>query len=156
MPKKTPRPKKAQTGEVVRSNNKAEIPQQVLTRLLAIAERYEGPLPKASEFAAYEKVHKGAAHRIIKMAEKALGAEIFAVRADKATEFTSMLLSRLFLYALLGSAIYLVMQDKPVEAAFAGLAPIISVIYSTFRKPEEEKKRRRAKERSTLEPNSGM
>ncbi|HTE22749.1 MAG TPA: DUF2335 domain-containing protein [Candidatus Limnocylindria bacterium] len=143
MPKKTRGPKKVQTGEVVQNNDKAEIPQQELTRLLAIAERYEGPLPKASEFAAYERIHKGAAHRIIRMAEKALGAEIFAVRADKVTEFSSMLLSRLFLYALLGSAVYLVMQDKPVEAAFAGLAPIISVIYSTFKKPEGEKKARK-------------
>ena len=70
------------------------------------------------------------------MAEKALGGEIFAMKADKINEFISMLLSRLFLYALLAAAVYLVVQGKPVEAAFAGLAPIISVIYSTFKKSE--------------------
>ena len=47
--------------------------------------------------------------------------------------------------ALLLAAIYLVMEDKPVEAALAGLAPIISVIYSTFKKPEPKEKERDGK-----------
>lgn len=139
------KPNKVKSGEVLpKSNQTAEIPKQELHRLIAIAEGYEGPLPKASEFAEYEKVHRGAAHRIIRMAERALGAEIFAIRADKISKFVAMLLSRLFLYALLLAAVYLVIQNKPVEAAFAGLAPIVSVIYSTFKKPEEKKETKKS------------
>jgi len=111
-----------------------------------VAEMYAGPLPRAEQFAAYEKVHKGAAGKIIGMAEKALSAEVFSMKADKITEFVSMLLSRLFLYALLAAAIWLVFVDKPVAAALAGLAPIISIIYSTFKKPDEQEKKSGKKE----------
>ncbi len=127
-----PRPA-PQEGEII-DKDSAKVKKAVRH---VIAEMHSGPLPAADDFAAYEKVHKGAANRIIKMAEKALGAEVFAVRADKITEFVAMLLSRAFLYALLGGAIYLAMNDKPAEAAIAGLAPVISVIYSTFKQPEQ-------------------
>ncbi len=102
--------------------------------VIAELEHYRGPLPKASDFAAYEKVHKGAANRILKMAEKSLGAEVSYGYFDRFVNFVSMLLGKGFLYFLVVVAVYLVIKDKPIAALLAGLAPIISAIYATFKK----------------------
>lgn len=97
-----------------------------------IAIDHQGPLPLATEFAAYENVLPGSADRIITMAEKSLELEIYEVRARERHNFIALISGRLFLYALLGVSVFLVIIDKPVAALLAGLAPIISVIYGTL------------------------
>lgn len=130
---------KPHEGEVLDPNDPKvkEVVQHV------VSEMYVGPLPQADDFAAYEKVQAGAADRIIKMAEKSLDAEVFAIKADKVTDFVAMLLGRSFLYVLLAGAIYLAINDKPVEAFFAALAPIVSIIYSTFKTTGSKPRRKK-------------
>jgi len=134
-----------------------KIVQAVEKRL--VAEMYFGPLPRVEDFAAYERVQKGAANRIIKMAEKSLDGEVYAIKTSKRTDYVSMLLSRIFLYALLVSAVVLALMDKPVAATLAGLAPVISVIYSTFKpkdvapkttKPKPKQKKVEKNEQKTI------
>lgn len=63
-----------------------------------VAIAHQGPLPMASEFAAYEHVLPGAADRIIAMAEEALKAEISNSRTNRMIELVSLVTGRLFLY----------------------------------------------------------
>lgn len=104
---------------------------------------HQGPLPLASEFAAYNKVLPGSADRILKMAEREQKAAIGLRRRDWTSQFISMLLGKSFLYFLVAMTVLLVMKGKPIEALLTGVAPIVSVIYSTFfgDKKDEDKKR---------------
>lgn len=106
---------------------------KAIAQVVAMMEHYQGPIPKASEFQAYERIHKGAADRILKMAETSLKAEVRYGYFDRGTQLISMLLGKCFLYVLVFIALYLVTQNKPVEALLTGLAPIVSAIYATFR-----------------------
>ncbi len=124
----------ATTPVAPRNNNNQQ--EQRVTHVARM--HHEGPLPLASEYAAYNRGHKGSAHRILKMAEKALDAEISNMKADKHTEFISMLLGRFFMYALLVAAVILVLFGKPEAAAFAAIPPVVSALYGTF-KPSDEK-----------------
>lgn len=146
MAKITKKPKsnslsKTSAVEVIQPRRKEEVVQQV------IAEMHSGPLPRVQDFEAYNRVVPGAANRILKMAEKALDSEVFATKTEKRIEFWSMVSGNLFLYVLLGVSVWMIMVDKPIAAVLTGIAPIISVIYDTFRskepkkhKPEEKKK----------------
>jgi len=102
---------------------------------------HEGPLPMASEFAAYEQVLPGSANRILRMAEKSLEAELANMRAARVADLLALLSGRLFLYVLVGVSVYLLVTDRPVGALLAGLAPIVSAIYGTFKKPDGRKRR---------------
>lgn len=97
---------------------------------LASPERH-GPLPPPRDFAAYNRVLSSAADRILTMAEQEQRMTLKLRWADWVAQYTSLILGRLFLYFLVVAAVYLVMQDKPVEALFAGLAPIVAAIFST-------------------------
>lgn len=91
----------------------------------------------ASEFSAYEQVLPGSADRILRMAEKSLEAEVSSVRTANTAELIALLTGRLFLYVLVGVAVYLLMNDRPVGAFLAGLAPIVSAIYGAFSKSKD-------------------
>lgn len=95
----------------------------------------------ASEFAAYEQILPGSANRILKMAEKSLQAEIAGMRAAWVADLIALLTGRLFLYLLVGVAVYLLVTDRPIGALLAGLAPIVSAVYGTFKKSDKEKGR---------------
>jgi len=97
---------------------------------------HQGPLPHAHDFAAYNKVLPGAAHRILKMAEREQKAVIRLRWADWLAQFVSMLLGKGFLYALVVAAVYLAINGKPLEAFLAGLAPIVAAIYANTRKED--------------------
>ena len=109
----------------------------------AYMEMHQGPIPKASEFAAYEKVQPGAAHRILRMAEMSLKAEIRYGYFDRSIQLISVLLGKSFLYVLVLTALYLVVNGKPIEALFAGLAPIVASIYASVRKEQAQGRRKR-------------
>lgn len=95
---------------------------------------HQGPLPAPTDFAAYEHVHTGAANRLLAMAERDQEARIHDLRFQRLIKFTLDLLSQLFLYSLVAAAVYLALHDKPLEAFFAGLAPIAATIYANIRK----------------------
>ena len=93
---------------------------------------HQGPLPPAADFAAYNKVLPGSADRILMMAEREQMATIGLRRLDWTSQFISMLLGKSFLYFLVGATVFLIIKGKPIEALLTGVAPIASIIYSTF------------------------
>ena len=96
-------------------------------------ELHLGPLPHAQDFAEYDKILPGAANRILKMAEREQSTRMRLRWADWLANFVAMILGRLFLYTLLVAAVYLAINDKPLEALLAGLAPIVVTIYANTR-----------------------
>lgn len=113
--------------------------QEIIQAVIAeVTEHYQGPIPSAREFAAYERVQKGAANRILGMAERSLKAEVRFGYLDRWGQIISMLIGKLFLYFLVVCTVYLVLHDKPVEALLTGLAPLVSVIYSTVTNRSED------------------
>lgn len=105
--------------------------------MLASAQRH-GPLPPPRDFAAYNRVLSSAADRILTMAEQEQRMTLKLRWADWFAQYTALVMGRLFLYLLVLCAVYLVLQDKPVEALFAGLVPIVAAIYSTVVATREE------------------
>jgi uncharacterized membrane protein len=93
---------------------------------------HEGPLPPAEDLHAYNTVLHGSADRILKMAEREQKAAIALRKLDWTAQFISMLLGKAFLYFLVAATVYLIIKGKSVEALLTGIAPVVSVIYSTF------------------------
>lgn len=91
-------------------------------------------MPTPADFAAYEQAQPGAADRLLKMAELDQKAGVADMRVQRLTNFVLDLLSQAFLYCLVLAAVYLALHDKPLEAFFAGLAPIVIAIYANTRK----------------------
>lgn len=113
--------------ELVASNTLPLLPD-VMGRLRI----HQGPIPPASEFGAYDKVLSGSADRILKMAEREQKASIRLRKLNWLSEFTSMLLGKGFLYVLLLATVYLIVKGKSTQALLTGIAPAISVVYSTL------------------------
>ena len=84
--------------------------------------------------ASYERAYPGTADRIITMAEADQRAEIQAAHFEQYAQFAISVLGQFFMYGLVGAAVYLAINDKPLEAFFAGLAPIAATIYANTRK----------------------
>jgi uncharacterized membrane protein len=95
---------------------------------------YHGPLPPAAEFAAYEQSYPGAANRILALAEADQKATFEERRFQQRSDFTLDMLLQMFFYGLVASAVYLAMNDKPLEALFAGLGPVLIAIYANTHK----------------------
>ena len=87
-------------------------------------ELFQGPLPHVEDFAAYDRVLPGAAHRILKMAERDQKARLRQNVANWFTAFAAMILGRLFLYALVGAAELPGAIPAPT-GDFCGSAPIL-------------------------------
>lgn len=97
-----------------------------------------GPIPESQELARYEEILPGIADRIVTMAEKQQQASIKLESRNWIGKFSTMLLTRLFLYFLVAVAFILVMNGKEVAALLTALAPIMSIFVSTFREPESK------------------
>lgn len=123
-------------------------PSTLTHRVSHVSMHHEGPLPMASEYAAYERVHKGSANRILKMAEKALDAETNHLKVHGAIELISMLSGRLFMYALLAVAFVLALKGKQAEAAFAALPPLATGFAGAYRTITESKSKPKKKSKS--------
>jgi len=102
-------------------------------------ELHQGPLPPPKELARYDRALPGAAHRILKIAERDQRTYLGLLWANWFTQFAKMLVGQAFLYLLVVAAVYLAMHDKPLEAFFAGLAPIVITIYANTRKNPDAK-----------------
>lgn len=92
-----------------------------------------GPLPPAAELAAYESALPGSAERILAMAEISQRADITEAQFESRARFALALLGQSFLFGLIIAAVYLAIHDKPLEAFFAGLAPIAIAIFANIR-----------------------
>lgn len=99
---------------------------------------YHGPLPPATEFAAYERSYPGAADRILSLAEADQKAVIESRQFQQRSDLILDIILQIFFYGLVGSAVYLAMNDKPLEALFAGLGPVVVAIYANTRKPPDD------------------
>jgi uncharacterized membrane protein len=129
-------------GEVLSDEDKKKLSPE-MQKVVTMMQSYEGPLPPASEFAKYEKVQKGAADRIIGMAEYALSAEIKDRWWHNITVFWSMFSSKVVLVALIGVSVYLIMNGKEIAALLAGIVPlaqIFSNIDFSFGKKKQQSK----------------
>lgn len=98
-----------------------------------------GPLPESQEFARYETILPGAANRILSMAERQQRTSSRLGYGNWLGKFITMLVTRGFLYFLVIVSYVLVMDGKEVAALLTALAPIISVVVSTFRDYELKK-----------------
>lgn len=110
--------------------------EQALVQMVS----HSGPLPPASEFAAYEAVLSGAADRILAMAEKSSEAAAEATSADAAAtraaassilEDGAAVKRGQYIYACitivcLVLAVILVIFGHPIPAAVSGVAGIVS------------------------------
>lgn len=114
-------------GEILSEEEKKRLPPEI-QKVVTMMQSYEGPLPPASEFAKYEKVQKGAANRIIKMAEAALDAEIKDRSWHNATVFSSMIASRGLLYLLVIVSLVLILNGKEVAGFLTAIVPAIQVL----------------------------
>lgn len=153
MASKSPKPTQQDTqpveGEILSEAEKKKLSPE-MQKVVTMMQSYEGPLPPASEFARYEKVHKGAANRIIKMAEKALDAEINDHALHGKTVFWSMVASRGLLYLLVIVSMILILVGKEVAGFITALVPAIQVLSSIdFSRHKPEKKTPQKKKRST-------
>lgn len=99
---------------------------------------FEGPLPPPEQLAEYERAFPGAADRIFSMAEKLQQADIAQNRFTQVSEFIISAFGHMFLYCLVLAAVYLAINDKPLEAFFAGLAPMAIAIYANTRKKPKD------------------
>jgi hypothetical protein len=77
---------------------------------------YRSPLPPAEELAAYEDAYPGTADRLISMAELDQRAEIQEVRFQQRAKFAVDIFGQFFLFGLVGAAVFLAVNDKPLEA----------------------------------------
>ena len=125
----TPQKQPPIEGEVLTAAEKKKLPPEI-RKVVTMMQSYEGPLPPASEFAKYEKVHKGAADRIIGMAEDALKAEIKDRWWHNITVFWAMLSSRALLFILLAVSVVLLLMGQPIAALLTGIGPIIQGLFN--------------------------
>ena len=113
-------------------------PEQHDARRLPIAQRlamsYEGPLPPAAEFQRYNAVVPGAADRILKMAEiqatHRQGIERLAVLADVASSMMGTVLAYIAFGGTMWGAVYLLMNDKPIQALVTLVAALAIITTS--------------------------
>lgn len=140
-------------GEILSEEDKKKLPPDVVRRIVTLSQSYEGPLPPAGEFAKYEKVHKGAANRIIGMAEKALDAEVKASWWNNITVFWSMIASRCLLYLLVIVALVLILNGKDVAGLLTGIVPAIQILSNIdFRKKGNQTPTQTTQVKNTRQP----
>lgn len=129
-------------GEILSEEEKKKLPPEI-QKVVTMMQSYEGPLPPASEFAKYEKVQKGSANRIIKMAETALDAEIKDRSWHNVTVFSSMIASRGLLYLLVVVSVILILNGKEAAGFLTAIVPAIQVLSNidfSRKKPNETQK----------------
>lgn len=113
---------------------------------------HSGPLPAPEDFREYEAVQKGAADRIIKMAERALEAEIRMGYWAAATQFVSMFLGKFFVYALGGVSVFLLINGYEIAALLTGLGPIAQAVASSVDSFKDKEKKPKKKTKTKQAP----
>ena len=107
-------------------------PRQVGQILREEQIHYQGPLPQPEDFAAYERVLRGAADRILKMAENQAthrqGMERRALTGDIVKSMMGTVLVYITFGGSMFGAVYLLLHDKPIQS----LAALIVALGSAF------------------------
>src|SRR5262249_43407716 len=93
---------------------------------------HQGPLPRPEDFEAYDRVLRGAADRILRMAEKqAAHRQDLESRALKG-DLTKAMMGTILAYITFGGsmfgAVYLLLHDKPIQS----LATLIVALDAAF------------------------
>jgi hypothetical protein len=73
---------------------------------------------------------------LLKMAELDQEARIKDQRTERRIRFILDIISQVILCGLVVAAVYLAINDKPLEAFFAGIGPIIIALYANARKAQ--------------------
>jgi uncharacterized membrane protein len=93
---------------------------------------YQGPLPRPEDFEAYDRVLRGAADRILRMAEKQAAhrqeLESRALKGDLIKAMMGTVLAYITFGGSMFGAVYLLLHDKPIES----LATLIVALGSAF------------------------
>lgn len=144
-------------GEDVHPSSSAEATGPFRGRILAAS--YKGPLPPAEQLQGYERCHKGAADRIIPMAEKqanhrqvmekmALQAEIDDRKADRLEKRYGQTLGTLVCALVLASGVLLaVLAEAPgygagvITATLVGIAGVF--VYGRISEAKEDSSARK-------------
>ena len=107
---------------------------------------HQGPLPRPEDFEAYDRVLRGAADRILRMAEKqAAHRQDLESRALKG-DLTKAMMGTVLAYITFGGsmfgAVYLLMHDKPIQSLAALIVALGSAfgpkIYADFIQPKSD------------------
>jgi len=93
---------------------------------------HQGPLPRFEDFEAYDRVLRGAADRILRMAEKQAAhrqeLESRALKGDLTKAMMGSILAYITFGVSMSGAVYLLLHDKPIQ----GLAALIVALGSAF------------------------
>jgi uncharacterized membrane protein len=110
---------------------------------------YQGPLPRPDDFAAYERVLRGAADRILRMAENQATHRQAMERRALSGDITKSMMGTVLAYITFGGsmfgAVYLLLHDKPIQSLAALItalgAAFGSKIYADFIQPKSTRAR---------------
>jgi uncharacterized membrane protein len=105
---------------------------------------HQGPLPRPEDFEAYEQVLRGAADRILRMAEKQAAhrqdLESRALKGDLMKEMMGTILAYITFGGSMFGAVYLLLHDKPIQSLAALVVGLGSAfgpkIYADFIQPK--------------------
>jgi uncharacterized membrane protein len=107
---------------------------------------YQGPLPRPEDFEAYDRVLRGAADRILRMAEKQAAhrqeLESRALKGDLMKAMMGTILAYITFGGSMFGAVYLLLHDKPIQSLAALVVALGSAfgpkIYVDFIQPKPE------------------
>ena len=93
---------------------------------------YSAPLPPASEFEKYERVLKGSANRIIRLAENQNKhrrfIETIVVITDSIRSIGGFIAALIIVLAGMCAGVYLIMNNKSTQGIVAILVPLATII----------------------------
>jgi uncharacterized membrane protein len=108
------------------------------------AQFHQGPLPRPEDFEAYDRVLRGAADRILRMAEKQAAhrqdLESRALKGDLMKAMMGTVLAYITFGGSMFGAVYLLLDDKPIQSLAALIVALGSAfgakIYADFIQPK--------------------
>ncbi len=117
-----------------------QLPKQTL---IAMREFFSGPLPHPNILIKYEEIQKGAAHRIIKMAERQSGhrqaMEKKVIESNVCNERIGMVLSFIINILIITGAVYLIKCDKQITGLITLIGALGIQIYNSYAQQLREK-----------------
>src|SRR5262249_40551119 len=107
---------------------------------------HQGPLPRFEDFERYNRVLRGAADRILRMAEKQAAhrqdLESRALKGDLMKAMMGTVLAHITFGGSMFGAVYLLMHDKPIQSLVALIVALGSAfgpkIYADFIQPKSQ------------------
>lgn len=99
-----------------------------------IQAKYQGPVPPASEFRAYEEALSGAADRILKIAENAADTSSWVRKGELILKFFGVILIFLIALAAILSAAYVLLHGKTWAGLSLLIVPVATAIAAAIRR----------------------